>query len=535
MWLSGVRGSLIGAALGLRDAMSTGRRSTSRTRAERPRGGARGAMTLMIGTLASRVTGLLRQSLLVQLFDRNVTDAFNVALRVPNLFRELLAEGALTNAFVPIYKGLAPEEARRLVSALLSLLLFVNAFLVLLMVWAAPWLVTRLLVAPDTPLDVPLIITLTRIVFPVLAALSFSALAMGVLNAEERFFAPAWAPVLLNVVTVALMLAFPGQARMLAVAFVAGGAAQLAFQLPALARAGLLPRLGVWWHPQLVGVLVLMVPFTFSTSARQFLNVVSSRLLSTLEEGSVTAFSNADLFLSLALGLFSISPALAFYSRLAAQTGDQGAFRRTLLEGLRLIAFLTVPAGLLLTVWARPVVVSVLDWTPVLGGSGMEGELVTFSAAALWPLGLAVFPIGLTNLLLRTFYARRRVRTPVVLSVGFLGLHALLYALLAPRYGLVGLSAATAVVGWLQMSVLLALVWRRERFDLGGFVRGCLKVWLAAGLSVGLVWVLVGGLPLPGGWTGAAVEVLLAGMGVGALYLAFCVRLRVPEVARLRR
>ncbi|ADI16056.1 murein biosynthesis integral membrane protein MurJ [Truepera radiovictrix] len=501
-------------------------------RLERPRGGARGAVTLMIGTLASRVTGLLKQSLLVQLFDRSVTDAFNVALRVPNLFRELLAEGALTNAFVPVYKGLGAAEARRLSGALLSLLLFVNALLVLLAVWAAPWLVTRLLVAPDTPLDVPLIITLTRIVFPVLAALSFSALAMGVLNAEERFFAPAWAPVVLNVVTVALMLAFPGQAVMLAVAFVVGGAAQLLFQLPALARAGLLPRLGVWWHPQLLGVLTLMVPFTFSTSARQFLNVVSSRLLSTLPEGSVTAFSNADLFLSLALGLFSISPALAFYSRLSGQTGDPEAFRATLGEGLGLIALLTAPAGVFLSVWATPVVVSVLDWTPVLGGSGMGDTLVHFSAAALWPLGLAVFPVGLNNLLLRTLYARRRVRTPVALSVAFLGLHALLYALLAPRYGLVGLSAATAAVGWLQLGVLLALVWRRERFDLRRLWRSSLKVWLAAALSALLVRTLLEPLALPGGWVGAALEVVLAGVGVLALYAALCVRLRVPEAAR---
>ena len=145
----------------------------------------------MIGTLASRVTGLVRGSLLVQLFDPTVTDAFNIALKVPTLFRELLAEGALTNSFIPAYRALPPDEAKRLVSALFSLLLVVNAMLQLALVWAAPTVVGWL-VAESNKIDVPLTIAMTRAVFPFLAAISFAALAMGILNAEERFFAPAW-------------------------------------------------------------------------------------------------------------------------------------------------------------------------------------------------------------------------------------------------------------------------------------------------------------------------------------------------------
>ena len=154
----------------------------------------------MIGTLASRVTGLLRQSLLVQLFSTEVTDAFLIALKIPNLFRELLAEGALINSFVPAYKALPPADAKRLSGALLSLLVVLNGLLLLLAVWTAPVIVNLLVSDPDT-INVPLTISLTRAVFPFLSAISFSALAMGILNAEERFFAPAWAPVVLNVVT----------------------------------------------------------------------------------------------------------------------------------------------------------------------------------------------------------------------------------------------------------------------------------------------------------------------------------------------
>src|SRR5690606_3949832 len=195
----------------------------------------RGAMTLMGGTLASRITGLVRNSLLAQFFPPAVLDAFVTAFKVPNLFRELLAEGALTNSFVPVYKRLTPADARQLSGALLSLLLLVNGALLIAAYAAAPY-IARLLIADAGNVDVELTTQLIRIVFPFLPAISLSALAMGILNAEERFLAPAWAPVALNIVTVTLMALFPGHAVMLALAHVLGGAAQLIVQLPVLWR-----------------------------------------------------------------------------------------------------------------------------------------------------------------------------------------------------------------------------------------------------------------------------------------------------------
>ena len=142
----------------------------------------------MIGTLASRVTGLVRNSLLAQFFPTGVIDAFVTAFKVPNLFRELLAEGALTNSFIPVYKGLAPTEQRRLSGALLALLTVANGVLMLGVFLAAP-LLARLLISDAGNVDVQLTTELIRIVFPFLPAISFSALAMGILNAEERFLA----------------------------------------------------------------------------------------------------------------------------------------------------------------------------------------------------------------------------------------------------------------------------------------------------------------------------------------------------------
>ena len=468
---------------------------------------ARGALTLMVGTLASRVTGLLRNSILTQFFPAGVSDAFLTAFRVPNLFRELLAEGALTNSFVPVYSRLRGEERRRLTGSLLGLLALVNGLLMLLAYLAAP-LLARLLIGDPEIVDVELTTRLIRVVFPFLPAISFSALAMGILNAEERFLAPAWAPVMLNVVTVTLMALFPDQAVMLTLAHVFGGLGQLLVQLPALARHGLLPRLRVLWHPALGGVLLLMLPFAFTTSGRQLLNVLASNLVTGIFTGAQNAFVNADLFLSLMLGLFSISPALAYYSRLSAHAADRPeSFAPTLVEGLRLIAFLTVPAGLGLLLFAGPAVAAAFNWRSLLGEPLDQARLYG-SIVATAPLGLAVFPIGLFNLLIRTFYIRRHVATPVLIVLGTLTLQGTLYLLLVEPLGLAGLSWGAAVAAWAQLGVTVLIVRRREAVRLRQLLPGIARMWLAGLLAAVASAALLGWL---GGGAGEALLASLTG------------------------
>ena len=493
------------------------------------RSGARGAVTLMVGTFGSRVTGLLRSILMLRLFSPEITDAFLVAWRVPNLFRELLAEGALINSFVPIYKQLDKEEGRKLSSALFSLLFVVNALLVALAVWSAPWVVGVLLQEGST-VDFELTVTLARVVFPFLAAISFSALAMGVLNAEEEFFAPAWAPVAFNVLTIALMLLFPGQAVPLAVAFVLGGVAQLLVQLPALVRNGVMPRLGMWWHGRLARVLNLMAPFAFTTGARQVLNFIAIWSLSSLAQGNITAFETANLVFTLALGLFSVSPSLSYYSRLSADAVENpDAFVHTLQSGLRFITFLTVPTGLYFFVFATPIIDTLFP--------GIDPVVTRLSTVALAPLGLAVFPWGVNNFLVRPFYVRERVRPPVIISVVFVSLNALLYALLAPRYGIAGMSWATVVVGWAQLGVLLYWNYRDEALPVRRFTSYSLRVWGAAVGAV-LAAYTTTFLPFPGGWLGAVLQVATSGVILAITYAALCYLFGVPVrhlLQRLRR
>lgn len=493
----------------------------------------RGALILMGGTLASRITGLLRNSLLTQLYASGVSDAFVTAFRVPNLFRELLAEGALTNSFVPVYSRLGREEGARLAGALLGALLVVNGLLLLGGWFAAPWL-AGLLIGDPTLVDVGLTTELIRIVFPFLLTISLSALAMGVLNANERFLAPAWAPVALNVVTIAFMAVFPGLAVPLALSHVLGGLAQVLVQLPALVRHGLLPAGLRLWHPALGSVLLLMIPFAVTSSGRQILNLVASNVITGIAAGAQTAFYNADLFLSLALGLFSISPALSWYSRLSRlAVDDPGAFGPTLARGLGLIAFLTVPAGLAMYLFAAPAVEIVFNWRALVGQPLTDGRL-ELTVAAMAPLGLAVFPIGLSNLLVRTFYIRRRVIPPVIVTLCVLALQGGLYVVMARAYGLPGVSWAIVAASTVQLVVLLALVERAEQFGLAALAGHCARVFAAAagaGLAVlGYAWLL----PLPAGWWGQ-FGWLAAGMVLfGGAYVVLALLLGVPGLAGLR-
>lgn len=502
--------------------------------AEQPQKSAnRGALILMGGTLGSRVTGLLRNSLLTQLFSAGVSDAFVTAFKVPNLFRELLAEGALTNAFVPAFARLGKEEGAKLSSALLGVLLIINGLLLVAAWLLAPW-IAGLLIGDPQLVDVELTVQLIRIVFPFLLTISLSALAMGLLNASEEFLAPAWAPVALNVVTITFMALFPGQAVMLAVSHVLGGLLQLLVQLPALRRLDLLPRRIRLWHPALGGVLLLMVPFAVTSSGRQVLNLVASNVITRIEAGAQTAFYNADLFLSLALGLFSISPALAYYSRLSRLAADAPEqVPATLFEGLRLITFLTVPAGLALYLLAGPAVEVIFNW------QGLNDPRLSLSVVAAAPLGFAVFPMGLNNLLIRTFYIRHQVWTPVAVTVATLALQGVLYVLLAGPYGLAGVAWAAAIAPALQLVVLLTLVSRREQFGLARLLNVAGRVWLAGGVAAAAVWGVDRVLSIPAGWWWQLAWLGVALAAFGGLYLLLCLLLRVDGVKaltdRLRR
>ena len=502
------------------------------------RSSARGALTFMGGTLASRVTGLLREMLLVALFPVRASDAFRLAWTVPNLFRELLAEGALTNAFIPLYQRLRGPERRVFAGAMLAVLALANGLVLALALLAAPWIV-ELLLARDANVDRELAVQLVRLTFPVLFAISLSALAMGVLNAEERFFAPAWAPVLLNLVAIAAMLAFPGEAHMLALGVVLGGVAQALVQWPAMRRAGVAPLLGRWWHASLPLALALMVPFAFTTGARKVLNVVAQRIVSNealFPAGAVTAYALATMLFSLALGLFAISPAMAYYARLGNLAAEGSSdFAATLEAGTRFILLLTLPAGAATFAFAEPAVRTVFELLPPAQGQDVT---IALAVRALAPLGLALPAAGLVNYLLRPFFVRQRVRAPVALSAGFTLFTGLLFVLLAPRYGIAGLSWGTAIAMSLQALVLLAWLRRTEGLDLRAVLSQGVRVGIAALPAVAAaVWLTGAAIPTLGlsPWWTSLTTVVMGGASALLAFVLVAFALGVPELRARRR
>jgi putative peptidoglycan lipid II flippase len=442
---------------------------------------ARGAFTVMGGTLASRVSGLLREILTVAFLSARASDAFRIAWVIPNLFRELLAEGALTNAFVPTYQRLSAQQRRAFAGAMAALLALVNAVLLALVLFFAPAIVD-LFLAADSHVDRDLTIALLRVAFPVLSAISASALAMGILQAEERFFAPAWAPVALNVAAIAALVIWPGEAIALAWGVSAGGLLQALVQLPAMARARLLPRLGRFWHAAMPAALALMLPFAFTTGARQITNVVAQRIVSNealFAPGAVTAYALASLLFGLLLGLFAISPAVAFYARLGnlASSGDAAGFAATLGDGARFILLLTLPAGAFAFAFAAPAVGVTFG---LLRPAPGQEVAIALAAEALAPLGFALPAVGLANFLLRPFYVRGRVWAPVATSVAFTLLTAIAFTLLAPRFGIAGLSWATAAAAFAQATLLLVWLRGSERLPLRAVASEGAKVAVVA-------------------------------------------------------
>src|SRR5438445_8089124 len=289
-------------------------------------------------TLASRVLGFVRDMVVALAFGAGpVTDAFFVAYRIPNILRRLLAEGALSTAVIPVFTEYATvrsrDELRRLVRATLGTALVVLAVTTLVGIALAPWLLRA--IAPgftSDPAQEALAVQLTRVMFPYLVLVGLSALAMGALNAENRFFASALGPAVSNVGMIAgvLLLARHVDPPILALALgvLMGGVGQLLVQVPDLARAGLL--VGPSWeprHPALARMARLLAPAVFGLAAVHVMVFVNTLLASFLPAGSISFLYYADRVMEFPLGIFGIALASAALPAMSRQSrpGDPPA------------------------------------------------------------------------------------------------------------------------------------------------------------------------------------------------------------------
>ncbi len=453
-------------------------------------------------TLLSRILGFVRDFVIARMFGAGMmTDAFFVAFKLPNLLRRLFAEGAFSQAFVPIlgeYKNKRGEaEAKRLVDRVATLLFLALLVVTLLGMAGAPVLVY--VSAPGFAAEADkfaLTVELTRITFPYILFMSLVALAGGILNTWSRFAVPAFTPVLLNLGMIGMALFatpyFAQPVMALGWAVFLGGALQLAFQLPSLKRIGMLPRFALDWRDEGVRrILKLMAPAVLGVSVAQVSLLINTIFASFLATGSVSWLYYADRLMEFPSGMLGAAlgtillPSLAKYH--AGGNGEE--YSRLLDWGLRLTLLLAAPAAVALAVLAVPLIATLFYH----GAFTANDVFMTRAALVAYSVGLV--GIILVKVLAPGFYARQNVRTPV--KIGILTLcvtQALnLLLVLGLRLGHAGLALSIGLAASLNAGLLYHGLRRHVIYTpQPGWPIFCVKLSAALLLMAGVLWFAAG-------------------------------------------
>lgn len=493
-----------------------------------------------LATLLSRLLGLVRTAVIAWLFSATgTTDAFFVAFRLPNLLRELAAEGSMSAGFIPVFTQYlttrSRQEARQLANASFSILCVLLAGASLAGLLAAPWLVR--LIAPgfvSEPEKFELTILLTRIMFPFLLFIALAALTMGVLNSLRSFRAPALSSSAFNVCVIVLtiglapLLSQPIVA--LAIGVLIGGLAQFAVQWPTLSASGMAYR---WeWnprHPGLRRMLWLILPTTIGLSVSQVNLVVNTILASFLPEGSVSYISYAMLLIQFPLGLFGVAVATAILPTLSthASLGEREAFRDTATYGLRLVFFITAPAMAGLIFFGKPIIQVLFEHH----NFGAAATTATADALVAYAVGLWAF--AGVRVAVKAFYANQDTKRPVRVAVVCMLINVLLNLLLMGPLQHVGLALATSLASIINFLWLVLLLHTHYRgLQPSVMLKSHAKVLVATLGVVAVCWPIsrLALWNIGGAWTAKGAW-LTAGIGGSiAVYVALSIWMRCDEL-----
>ncbi|MCW5322700.1 murein biosynthesis integral membrane protein MurJ [Verminephrobacter aporrectodeae subsp. tuberculatae] len=466
------------------------------------------ASTVSLLTLASRVTGLMRDLLMASVFGASaLTDAFNVAFRIPNLFRRLFAEGAFSQAFVPVLASTraqqGEEAAHQLIAAVSTALTWTLLLCCLLGVLGAPVLVWALASGLHQSAGAyDAAVLMTRWMFPYIGCMSLLALAAGVLNTWKHFAIPAAAPVLLNVCMIgaAWWGAPQFQARgvepifAMAGGVMLGGVLQLAVQLPVLARLGLLPRIGTTWgalraawaEPGVRRMLGLMAPVLLGVGVAQVSLMINTQIASYLAPGSVTWLFYADRLMEFPTALLGVALGVVLTPQLAAaRAADDAQQYSALLDwGLRSVLLLSVPCAVALLTFSTPLVATLFHH-----GKLADGDVGRI-AVALSGYGAGLLGLVAIKVLAPGYYASQDMRTPVRIAIVVLLLTQLLNLLLVPLIAHAGLALSIGLGALVNALWLLAGLLRRGSYQpRPGWGRFALQVFAASAvLALWLLW-----------------------------------------------
>lgn len=466
------------------------------------------ASVVSLWTLASRVTGLARELLIAATFGASaLTDAFNVAFRIPNLLRRLFAEGAFSQAFVPVLAATRAQQGdaatRELIDRVATVLVAALLVTALLGVLAAPLLVWAMAAGlRQTPQGFEVAVALTRWMFPYIGFMSLVALSAGILNTWRRYAVPAATPVLLNVAMIAAAawgapwLGRHGVEPIYALAggVMLGGVLQLGLQLPALARLGALPRVRLgpaglragWQHPGTRRILALMAPALLGVGVAQISLLINTQIASHLTPGSVSWLTYADRLMEFPTALLGVALGVVLLPQLAAAqaSGDGARYSELLDWGLRWVVLLAVPSAVGLLTLAEPLVAVLYHY----GAFGVAD--VRQTATALMGYGAGLLGLVAIKVLAPGYYARQDIRTPVRIAIVVLVCTQAFNAVLVPHLAHAGLALAIGLGALLNAGWLLWGLRRRGAYaPQPGWGRFAVQIGVAAALLAAyLLW-----------------------------------------------
>jgi putative peptidoglycan lipid II flippase len=498
-------------------------------------------------TGVSRIAGLIREIVAAAIFGTSgAISAFVVAFNVPNLLRSLVADSALSAAFVPVFTELEEEgrkrEAQRLVGAFIGLITMVLGLITLLAIVLAPWLMP--LFAPG--LDQELVdqtVELARIMFPIVVLLGLTGLVAAVLQAAGQFGITAFVPVLWNVIIIiALVVVTPlvpedDRITVYAVGVLVGTLAQLLYMIPAFRREGPFPISFSWRHPRVKQVLLLMLPVTIGLGLINVNLTVDTIFATLVSEEAPRAIDAAFRLYLLPQGVFSVAISTVLFpaiSRMAARE-DVAGMRTTIARGLRQIFFMLLPASAFLLVLAEPVVRLVFQ----RGEFDAQSTSLTSEALVFFAIGLAFN--GASLLVIRAFFSLQQPWLATKVAALGVVLNVVFDAALYKPMGVGGIPLATSLASIVTFAIML---WLLDR-ELGGLhgawvADGAVRCLVASAISAGFAWCVWRVLDDALG-TGELGQIISVGASVAAASFAYLSAARAFEIgelgalARLRR
>ena len=464
--------------------------------------------TVSLWTLLSRITGLARELLVASTFGASaMTDAFNVAFRIPNLFRRLFAEGAFSQAFVPVLAASKAQHGevatKLLVDRVATILVWVLLATCILGVVAAPLLVWAMASGlQQNPQGFDAAVWMTRLMFPYIGFMSLVALSSGILNTWKRFAVPAATPVLLNVsmISAAWLLAPWFRQRgiepihAMAVGVMVGGLLQLLVQWPALSRLGMLPRISVGWQgikqawadPETRRIGKLMLPALLGVSVAQISLLINTQIASHLPTGSVSWLTYADRLMEFPTALLGVALGVVLLPQLAGAraANDADQYSALLDWGLRIVVLLSVPCAVALLTFAKPLVAVLYHY------GAFTAVDVQQTSWALMGWGAGLVGIVAIKVLAPGFYASQDIKTPVRIAVVVLVITQLLNVVLVPYFNHAGLSLSIGLGALINaLWLLIGLIQRKSYQPSPGWGLFLLQVLAASALlAIYLLW-----------------------------------------------